>query len=437
MGVRGVIAVAAAVLVSLVGAGSSLAATGIVAIELDLPKGSRLPASVLAYPLDPAQQPVGETLPKGTATLRLEAGLWVVATSTPTGRGKPRLAASLVAVRAGRRTPLATSGAPVAQPSIAVGEVTTPIFLPQDRESGKAIATAELAKALRRVQRPCTPGMSANPAANPLWSRIRSSLRSASRSGPRAQRDAARAALDALNANAAAPASLTLSGTMTPSRIPSWSGTFRLTSADGTVVLEKSYTVQRNLDALFELVAEDAIDQACKERRRIQVDATIVFDTTNRDVRMTAIVDLKAIGIERVGTDGKVEKGGYEFETPTAFTVRDPGVTGLSCTASITQIIDASPPLAAPSTLAVERRDGTFQVFIVPGLAATYSLAPVPPCSPTGSIQFTAPAAPGLNLDVPGVGTVGTKTGTSPIPLPGLTGTYSAEVRVTRLPSTR
>ena len=55
MGVRGVIKAAAAVLVSLVGAGSALAATGTVTIQVDLPKQSPLPASVLAYPLDPGQ----------------------------------------------------------------------------------------------------------------------------------------------------------------------------------------------------------------------------------------------------------------------------------------------------------------------------------------------------------------------------------------------
>lgn len=428
MGVRGVVGVAAA-LVALVGAGSALADTGTVTIQVDLPKQAPVPAAAFAYPLDPALDPVGASMPKGRSTLRLEAGGWIVVTVTPRTTAPPAVAARLVVVRAGKRAPFATAGATGGGPTIAIGTMATPGL--HGRPALEALAASMLTEAVAKERRPCEPGIARGKVgSNPVWKAVQQTAAKAARSGPRELRDAARAVVSALQAASTRDAGATLSGSFTRiTSIGNSSATMRLTRNDGSIIWEKQYA--SDPDTILRLAAEDAIDTLCNERDRLQVNATIAFDTQNEDVRMSAVVVLQAVAIERLLPDGTVEKGAYENDAPLVYSVRDQAIQGLACPATITEIIDASPPVFLPSTLVATQRDGSYLVFLAPALGANYDQPS--PCG-ADSISFSAPAAPGIRLAVPALDRLATKNGSSPIPLPNLTGSYAVEVELTRLP---
>lgn len=424
----GVIALLALALGALL-AGPAAGATGRVDVKVDLPAraSGSLPALVLAFPLDPELASVGAAMPKGRATLVLEAGPWIVATSAPGKNGKAVVEAELVVVAAGKRTPLAAAA--TGGPSLAVGElkVTAPgVGDPYTRKVAGAYAAALLTKAA--ATSPCKPSVAPGSqfSKNPLWKAIQQATAKAARSGPPSVRPAAQAAAATFQAGSGAS---TLSGTVTQTGGSGGAaGTFRVTDSTGKVTYERSYSGQGSVQAMLDQALKDAVAALCNERRRVQVDVTFSFDTSDTEARGVGIVVLSAVGVEAVGPDGKVEKGAYEYERPVSWTTRDVAVTGLRCQVTLGSI-DVGPQESAPTFLATET-NGRYSLQLAPTILVGYDY--VTPCGGSGAVPLSLAIVPALVLELPGLDQETTRSGQQT--LGGATSTYSVSAKVTRLP---
>lgn len=443
--VRGIGAVA-----TVVGLWSAAAASAApVVVEVPKPTAkvaTLLPPLVVAYPLIRQRETVMKEAPKGRVTLKLKPGPWIVATATTAKLGgKRRYKAQLVVVGTARQT-LKTQGAAAPAPAgIAIGPVVLddgdfPSVRMDDRFKIDAPRLAKLS--------PCRPPITPLLKNDPLWQAIRRAAAQAGRSGPRPFRSAAKAG--AAQLDAATPAA-TFGGTITNLAFPTGkaAGSFTITDASGQTVWSGKFEVAKGgLSALYGRAFTDALKAFCAPSR-IQVDATIAFDSTDTQgterYRGTGVLTAKFIGRERTQPNGTVARGDFEYADEFVWEGRDAAATTLAgpCAIEVIRAVEgvagiANQPYKPPTALAVFRPDNTFLVFLAP--AAYVSFTKLPPPTSCGSQigfvrafflkdgfqphQIVVPKL-GQKAELTGQATVGGNTTT----------TWSTAVTITRLPS--
>ncbi|MCU0307065.1 MAG: hypothetical protein MUE51_04705 [Thermoleophilia bacterium] len=434
------IALLAALLAALA-AVPALGATGRVTILVPPPPTARLaqalPPMVLAYPLDPGRDWAGAAAPRGRATLRLDAGPWIVVTAAYTARGQRRYRAELVEVAAGRAVTVRRQSATAGDaPSVGIGTIRLtdrsyagslpPAYLERMNEWATEITSLRLPPG-----DPCRPTVapSAPTGRNPLWQAVQQAARRAAATGPAGVRARARAAASRLSGGRA---TATFSGEVSELSVGRQSGTFRLTDAQGRVVAERTVTRTGRVGDFFKAAFAEVVRDLCAPPT-IQVDARVAFDAGNRDVRGSAVVTLRALGRERIGPDGRVERGNYEYATTVTWQVESQALAalpGARCAATLAGT-STGEPFGPPTALATRTTAGAFSVILGP--AANMGYVFQSPCNGGDQLIAGITAIPaGITVDVPALGRRATRSGEAS--LGGVTGTYSADVTVTRPP---
>lgn len=382
-------------------------------------------------------------MPRGRATLALEAGAWIVATATPRANGRLVVKARLVEVPARRKVNVETGTG--RGPTIAAGAIQF------SRPSGANFGVARIFTTVMTqvgAQKPCTPKVvppGGNASRDPVWKAILGAARSAAKSGPARHRAAATAAAASLTSGAVP--SVTVSGNVdNPSGGNNWTGVFRATDASGQVVFTQSYSGFPDAEGMFKKVLGDIVDDLCAQRRRIQVDITYTMEVYDSYAKATGTAVLSAVGKERVGADGKIETGAYEFDGPQRFQTTLSTIEGPGCPTTSASLVEPPfPPFDRPTALAVEPPHTSpsgplgsvaLKVFVPAVQTHVLYTRPNPPCAGrTGVLPLGIATAPGVIVDLGATDADVTASGTRTIG--NATGSYELTVTARRLPAAK
>jgi hypothetical protein len=333
--------------------------------------------------------------------------------------------------------PIRELQAPGGEGGVAIGRITSRGFddggelapLTNDLDAALIGDAARLAG-----QSPCKPPIvpPARGDASRVWQAIERAARQAARTGPRAVRGQARAAASRL---AGGKPSATFGGRIQDIGGGKFRGTFQLKDDTGRVISEQTVEGTSVRDVL-----RKAFEQALKTKcapSRIQVDATASFDVSSREANAKSTITLRAVGRERMGPDGRPERGNFEYEAPVSWVLKDDWTTTKLPTSLQPEcsLVPLTPngfdsPIGPPTSIATIRPPS-------PAIELRFSLTVASPfllTSPCSDGRDGVIAVADIPLIVEGVGKTGRGSGQT-FSGDGLRGTWTAEVTVTPLPA--
>lgn len=399
------------------------------------PAARALPPAVIAYPLSPGRALVTAAAPRGRARITLAPGAWIIATTYLRRSGPVQVRTRLVQVpRRGAVPPIRELQAG-GEGGVAIGRITSTGF--NDGELapiGSTLDAALIGEAARLAgESPCKPPIvpPAKGDASRVWQAIERAARQAARSGPRAVRGQARAAASRLSGG---KPSATFGGSIQDIGGGKFRGTFQLKDDTGRVISEHTVEGTSVRDVL-----RKAFEQALKSKcapSRIQVDARFSVDASSREANAKTTITLRAVGRERIGSDGRPERGNFEYESPAAWVLSDNWQTTKLSTSLQPEcaLVPLPPngfdtPVGPPTALGTMRPPST-AIELVFSLTVTSPFLLGSPCGADSRDGVIAVA--NVELLVGGVGKTGRASGET-VALGSLRGTWTAEATVTAL----
>jgi hypothetical protein len=430
-------------------AAAAPALAGTVTVQVPAPPATRAaqlaPPLVLAYPLDAGRAWVSVPAPRGRARLDLAPGPWIVATRFLTPRGRARYRSQLVQV-AGRPASVRVESAGPTFTSIELGTIrlTDPSFrnVPPISDDWTDISTAAASIPSGDPCRPVT--VPPRPLSrNPMWNVLLQGMQRASSSGPSAVR--AKAAATARRLRGGPRGSLRLNGEVTSITADgTFTGTYRLTDKDGRTVAQREVTGNVRGKgagvAYFQAAFAELVKDLCAPAQ-ITVDARLRLNAKSNEAEGEAVLTFEAFGRERLGPDGRVERGNYEYQRPTRWVVESESLrapAGARCPIAPTGIEFVGNEYGPPTALATAGGAG-FRVALIVNALQGYTF--LSPCSGGNGLPITistlvsgtgTPTPQGITVEVPEPGRV-VSTGRQGS-LAGVAGEFVLEVIVRRLP---